>query len=82
MNVIFKREYSRIKKPQHINKNIFVIFMQKRTNIKPATSYELDTEIILVLPQSSNGFVTSKFRGDEIRQNNAKKQRLWSRDTK
>ena len=77
MNKIFKRTYSRVKKPQHINKNIFVIFAPKRINIEPATSYELDTEIILILPQGSHGFVTSKFRGDEIHQINAKKQRLW-----
>ena len=77
MNKIFKRTYSRVKKPQHINKNIFVIFTPKLINIQPATSYELDTEIILILPQGSHGFVTSKFRGDEIHQINAKKQRLW-----
>ena len=77
MNKIFKRTYSRVKKPQHINKNIFVIFMPKRINIEPATSYELDTEIILILPQGSHGFVTSKFRSDEIHRINAKKQHLW-----
>ena len=77
MNVIFKRTYSRIKKPQHINKNIFVIFTPKRTNIEPTTLYELDTEIILILPQDSHGYVTSKFRGDEVHQINAKKQCLW-----
>ena len=77
MNVIFKRTYSGVKKPQHINKNVFVIFTPKRINIEPATSYELDTEIILILLQGSHGFVTSKFRGDETHQINAKKQRLW-----
>ena len=73
MNVIFKRTYGRVKNPQHINKNIFVIFTPKCINIEPATSYELDTEIILILPQGSHGFVPLKFRGDEVHQINAKK---------
>ena len=61
MNITFKRTYSRVKKPQHINKNIFVIFAPKHINIEPATSHELDTKIILILPQGSHGLVTSKF---------------------
>ena len=46
-------------------------------NIEPATSYKIDTEIIVLLPNNSSGLVTSKFRGDEIHKFNAKKERLW-----
>ena len=32
---------------------------------------------MLILPESLHGFVISKFRGDEVHQISAKKQRLW-----
>ena len=32
---------------------------------------------MLILPEGLHGFVISKFRGDEVHQISAKKQRLW-----
>ena len=76
MEIIFKRAYSRAKK-LHIDKNVFALYAPRGVNIEPATSYKIDTEIIVLLPNNSSGLVTSKFRGDEIHKFNAKKERLW-----
>ena len=77
MEIIFKRAYSRAKKLHHIDKNIFALYAPRGVNIEPATSYKIDTEIIVLLPNNSRRLVTSKFRGDEIHKFNAKKERLW-----
>ena len=74
MEIIFKRT---VKKLKHTDGNVFAICAPKSINIEPATSYSIDTELIVLLPDNLCGYVTSKFRGDEIDKFNAKKQRLW-----
>ena len=76
MEIIFKRTHNKVKKPQHINRNVFALYAPRTINIEPATSYKIDTEIIVLLSDNSKGYVTSKFRGGEIRKFKAKKQRL------
>lgn len=73
MEIIFKRAYGRVKKPYHLDNNAFALYAPKAIHIEPATSRNIDTEIILILPNNSHGFATSKFRGDEIHKLNAKK---------
>ena len=77
MKIIFKRTHNGVKKLYHINRNVFALYAPRSVNIELATSYKIDTEVIVLLPDNSNGFVTSKLRGDEIHKFNAKKQRLW-----
>ena len=77
MEIIFKRTHNRVKKPSRIDRNVFELYPLRGVNIEPATSYKIDTELIVLLPDNSNRFVTSKFRGDEIYKFNANKQRLW-----
>ena len=77
MEIIFKRAHGRIKKPTHINSNVFILYAPTKITIKPASSHTIDIEVIVLLPDNSNGFVTSKFRGDEIHKFDARKQRLW-----
>lgn len=72
MVIVFERSYRRIKKPDHINKNIFVLYAPSQVIIEPANTNKIDTEIILLLPKESKAFVTSKFRGDEITRVDAK----------
>ena len=55
---------------------MFALYAPRGINIEPAIE-RIDTEIIVLLPDNSNGFVTSKFRADEIHKFNAKKQHLW-----
>ena len=77
MEIIFKRTHGRVKKPEHIDGNVFAIYAPKAINIEPATSYSIDTELIVLLPDKLSGYVTSKFRGDEIHKFSAKKTPLW-----
>ena len=77
MEIIFKRTHNRVKKPSRIDRNVFELYAPRGVNIEPATSYKIDTELIVLLPDNSNGFVTSKFRGDETYKFNVNKQRLW-----
>ena len=73
MEIIFKRAHGRVKKPYHLDDNVFALYAPKAIHIEPATSRNIDTEIILILPNNSHDFVTSKFRGDGIHKVNAKK---------
>ena len=77
MEIIFKRTHGRVKKPEHIDGNVFAIYAAKAINIEPATSYSIDTKLIVLLPDNLYGYVTSKFRRDEIHKFSAKKQRMW-----
>ena len=77
MEIIFNRTHNRVKKPYHIDGNVFALYAPRGVNIEPDNSYKADTEVVVLLPDNSDGFVTSKFRGDEIHKFNAKKQCLW-----
>ena len=82
MEIIFKRAYSRVKKPCHMDNNVFALYAPKVIHIEPATSRSIDTEIIFILPDNPHGFVTSKFMGYEIHKFNAKKQSSVGRNIK
>ena len=79
MEITFKRAHGRIKKPTHINSNVFIPYAPTKITIEPASSHTIDTEVTVLLPDNSNGFVTSKFRGDEIHKFDARKQLCGSR---
>ena len=53
MEIIFKRAYGRVKKPYHLDNNAFALYAPKAIHIEPATSRNIDTEIILILPNNS-----------------------------
>ena len=76
MEIFFKRTHNRFKKCYHMENNVFALYVPKATDIEPATTCNIDTGIILYLPDRSHGFVTSMFRRDEIHKLKAKKQRL------
>ena len=65
-----------VRNPKHLRKNIFIIYSSKKVKIEPSTCLNIDTEIILPLPEKSNGFVASIFSGDEVNELRQKKQRL------
>ena len=77
MEIIFKRTHAKIKKPRYPGRNVFLLHSPRTVNIEPAATVRIDTEIIILLPNNSWGFVTSKFRGDEIYKFSSDKQRLW-----
>lgn len=76
MKIIFKMSNRGVRNPKHLRKNIFIIYSSKKVKIEPSTCLNIDTEIILSLPEKSNGFVASIFSGDEVNELHQKKQRL------
>ena len=56
---------------------MFLRYVTRTINIEPATSCKIDTETIVLLPDNSKGYVTSKFRGGKIRKFKAQKQCMW-----
>ena len=76
MKIVFKMSNRGVRNPKHLRKNIFIIYSSKKVKIEPSTCLNIDTEIILPLPEKSNGFVASIFSGDEVNELRQKKQRL------
>lgn len=76
MKIVFKMSNRGVRNPKHLRKNIFIIYSSKKVKIEPSTCLNIDTEIILPLPEKSNGFVASIFSGDEVNEPRQKKQRL------
>ena len=55
-----------VKSPQHLQKNVFVIYAPRSIKIEPETYSKIDTEVTVFLPQNSPGLLTSLFKSDEI----------------
>ena len=77
MEFIFKKSSRRIKNLKQLKGNIFIIYSPGVVKIEPATCAKVDTELFILLPRNSKGFITSVFWGDEISKFCSKKQRLW-----
>ena len=54
MEVIFKRDNPRVRKPQHLQKNIFIIYSPRTVTVETASCKKIDTDIILTLPKKGN----------------------------
>ena len=77
MEIIFRQSQAKIKKPKHWRKNVFIIYSPRVVKIEPATGTKIDTDIIVLLPKNSKGFITSILREDEINEFSNDQQRLW-----
>ena len=77
MEVFFERDNQRVKKPKHLQKNIFIIYSPRTVTIETASCTKIDTNIILKLQKQAKAFVATKFRGHEIYEINNEKKRLW-----
>ena len=59
--------------------NLFFFFNfthQKNIKICPMQYEREDTEVVVSLPENSEGYITSKFRTDEIEEISCREQRL------
>ena len=74
MNIISQRDQKSIKKPLNLKKHIFLNIFTKDSYSRNSNYSKTDTGITLILPANSKGFITSKFRGDEIFEINSEKQ--------
>ena len=43
-----------------------MLYSRRKLTIAPATSKKIDTEVTAFLPKNSRGYITSKFKTDEI----------------
>ena len=76
MGIIFKRDNLRLKKLEHLKKNIFIIYSPRTVTVEAATCNKIYTNITLILPKKAKAFITSKFRGEEIYEMNNVTQHL------
>ena len=60
-----------------MKKYIFIIYSPRTVKTDLATNIQIDTELVLFLPQKSKEFITSISRGDEINELCSEKQHLW-----
>ena len=58
-------------------KELFILYSAWAIKIELASCRKIGTGITAFLPTNSSGFLTSKFRGDEINELFHGKQRLW-----
>ena len=77
MEAIIERDNPRLKKPLHLQKNIFSIYSLRAVTVETASCAKIDTNILLNLPKKAEGFLASKFRGHEIYEVNNEKKCLW-----
>ena len=66
MEIIFQKTGPSIKSPEHLKRNVFIIYSPRTVRTEPATCSRIDTELVLFSPKNSKGFIASIFRGDEI----------------
>ena len=75
--VLLAKDSKTVKDPQHLERNAFLIYSLRKFTIDPAANEKIDTEVTAFLPKNSKGFITSKFRTDEINERFYGKHRLW-----
>ena len=73
----FEKDNKGVKNPRHLQRNVFILFSPRQIKIELASCRKIDTEVTAFLPTNSKGFLTSKFRGDEINEFFHGKHRLW-----
>ena len=54
-----------------------MLYSLRKISIEPATNEKIDIEIFASLPRNSRGYVSSKFKTDEINELFYGKHRLW-----
>ena len=73
----FKKSVEQYKIQNTYKKNVFLLYSPRKFTIEPATSEKIDTEVSAFLPKNSKGYITSKFRTDEINELFCAKYCLW-----
>ena len=59
---------SRMKKPFRSRENILAVYSPRKYIIAEADTVTIDTEIIINLPQNSKKYLTTKFKGQKIKE--------------
>ena len=77
MEIIFQKTSLSIKNAEHLKRKVFIVCSLRTVKIEPAACSRIDTELVLILPKNSKGFITSIFQGDKIDEFCSEKQGLW-----
>ena len=48
--------------------NVFIIYSPKHIKVELASYRRIDTEVVVFLPPNSNGFITSRFSRDKLKE--------------
>ena len=48
--------------------NVFIIYSPKHIKVELASYRRIDTEVLVLLPPNSNGFITSRFSRDKLKE--------------
>ena len=75
--ITFRRDSKNVKNRAYLKNGVFSIYAPKQLKISPMQFERYDTEITVTLPKNSCGFLTSKFKTDEIEQICGDTQRIW-----
>ena len=75
--ITFEKDNKGVKNLRHLQGNVFVLYSPRQFKIEPTSCKKIDTEVTALLPTNSKGFVSSKFRGNEINELFHGKHRLW-----
>ena len=60
-----------------MKKKVFIIPSPRYIKTEPASFRRIHSETIVFLPEKSNGFITSRSNGDELKRLFHEKHRLW-----
>ena len=66
MEVIFERDNQGVKKPQHLQKNIFIIYSPRTVTVETANCVKIDTNITLNLPKKQKHFLHQNSEGTKF----------------
>ena len=75
--ITFEKDNKGVKNPRHLQRNVFMLYSPRQFKIEPTGCKKIDTEVTALLPTNSKGFLSSKFRGNEINELFHGKHRLW-----
>lgn len=72
-NIILKKD------SKNLNRNFFMLYAPRNIKIEPTEFQRIDSGVLAFIPKNGRGFVTSKYREDEIIEISNIEQRLWWR---
>ena len=76
-SVVFARDSKIVNRPLHLKNCVFLLYAPRNIKIGPKQYERQDADMVVSLPENSQGYFTSKFRTDEIEKTHCNKQRPW-----
>ena len=75
--IFFKKDTASTENPEHIKRNVFIIYSPRHIKVELASFRRIDTEILAFLPDNSRGFIISTYSSDELKEVFDGEHRLW-----